>query len=282
MNKGMKKEWMMIAGAFLLSRCVPDPLDVKNVPVLQPHIVVSSQVIPGQSIAVLLTKSIGALEAGSSTDAQTLLNEIVINDASVTISYQGKTDTLQFISTGVYGSVTTPLIAGEEYRLMVSSPSMGSVSASTFMKPQVKFESVDAHLYVTGNDTLAKVNYTFNDPPGKNWYMIDVQRFRSRQDLTQQLNPRIFIKIQTDDSFDGLSRHDSLTVPFRRFSEGDTVAVVLANISEEYYHYLSVSLDNRNSVSALVSEPLNLPTNVQNGYGYFNMHFPDVRVFRMK
>jgi len=278
----MKKEWMMIAGAFLLSSCVPDPLDVKNVPSLQPHIVVSSQVIPGQSIAVLLTKSIGALEAGSGTDAQTLLNEIVINDASVTISYQGKTDTLQFISTGVYGSATTPLIAGEEYRLMVSSPSMGSVSASTFMKPQVKFESVDAHLYVTGNDTLAKVNYIFNDPPGKNWYMIDVQRFRSRQDLTQQLNPRIFIKIQTDDGFDGLSHHDSLTVPFRRFSEGDTVAVVLANISEEYYHYLSVSLDNRNSVSALVSEPLNLPTNVQNGYGYFNMHFPDVKVFRMK
>src|SRR5258706_3149359 len=282
MNSGIKKKWMMIAAAFWLSGCVPDPLDVKNVPSLQPHIVVSSQVIPGQSIAVLLTKSIGALEAGAGTDAQTLLNEIVINDASVTISYQGKTDTLQFISTGVYGSVTTPMIAGEEYRLMVSSPSMGSVSASTFMKPQVKFESVDAHLYVTGNDTLAKVNYTFNDQPGKNWYMIDVQRFRSRQDLTQQLNPRIFIKIQTDDGFDGLSHHDSLSVPFRRFSPGDTVAVVLANISEEYYNYLSVSLDSRNSVSALVSEPLNLPTNVLNGYGYFNMHFPDVKVFRMK
>ena len=271
----------MIAGAFCLGACIPEPLDVKNVPILNPRIVVSSQVVPGQSIAILLTKSIGALEAGRSTDAQTLLNEIVINDASVTISYQGKTDTLQFISTGVYGSVSTPLIAGEEYRLKVSSPSMGTASASTFMESQVKFESVNARLYLTGDDSLAKVDYTFKDAPGKNWYMIDVQRFRSRQDLTKLLNPRMFIKILADESFDGLSYHDSLTIPFRRFSEGDTVAVFLANISEEYYRYLSVSLDNRNRVS-LVSEPLNLPTNVQNGYGYFNMHFPDVRVFRMK
>lgn len=278
----MKNVWIIITAACWLSGCLPDPLDVKDVPTLQPHIVVSSQVIPGQSIAVLLTQSIGALSAGSATDAQTLLNKIVINDATVTISYQGKTDTLQFINTGVYGSVTTPLIAGEEYRLQVNSPSMGSVSASTFMRPQVKFESLAAKLYVTGNDTLAKVDYEFNDAPGKNWYMIDVQRFRSRQDLTKLLNPRMFTKIMTDEGFDGLSHHDSLTVPFRRFAEGDTVAVFLANISEEYYSYLSVSLDNRNSVSALVSEPLNLPTNVQNGYGYFNMHFPDVRVFRMK
>jgi hypothetical protein len=151
-----KKGWVMMAGAFWMSGCVPDPLNVTNVPVLQPHIVVSSQVIPGQAIAILLTKSIRALDAGSGTDAQTLLNEIVINDATVTISYQGKTDTLRFISTGVYGSVSTPLIAGEEYRLNVTSPSMGNVSASTFMKPQVKFESVAAKLFVTGNDTLAK------------------------------------------------------------------------------------------------------------------------------
>src|SRR3979490_3155982 len=61
MNKWLKKEWIIIAAASWLSGCLPDPLDVKNVPTLQPHIVVSSQVIPGQSIAILLTKSIGAL-----------------------------------------------------------------------------------------------------------------------------------------------------------------------------------------------------------------------------
>src|SRR5882672_4146704 len=148
MNTGMKNRWMIVAGVFFLSACVPDPLYVKNVPILQPRIVVSSQVIPGQSIAILLTKSIGALEAGSGTDAQTLLNQIVINDAVVTISYQGKTDNLQFISNGVYGTVTTPLIAGVEYHLEVSSPTMGAASASTLMKPQVKFQSVDASLYV--------------------------------------------------------------------------------------------------------------------------------------
>src|ERR1700690_3013276 len=143
------KVTMIFAGAFLLSGCIPDPLDVKNVPALQPHIVVSSQVIPGQAIAILLTKSIGALDAGSGTDAETLLKSIVINDAVVSVTYQGKTDTLRFVADGVYGSATANLVVNGEYYLKVNSPSMGSVTSSTFMMAQVKFESVNAQLTVS-------------------------------------------------------------------------------------------------------------------------------------
>jgi Domain of unknown function (DUF4249) len=282
MKQMVKYAGLIMAVAFLWGACTPDPLDVKNVPVLESKIVISSQVIPGQSIAVLLTKSLGALDAGSGTDAQTLLDSLVINDALVTVTYDDKTDTLQFINTGVYGSINTPLISGVEYNLHVVSPTMGSASSFTMMKPQVRFDSVNAKLTLSGNDTLASVGYRFTDPLGKNWYMICVQRFRATQDLTQNLNPRIFIKLVTDEEFDGQSHQDEFTVPFRRYSEGDTVSVLMANISKEYYTYLKVSQDNRNSISSLVSEPLNLPTNVQNGYGYFNMHIPDVRVFRME
>lgn len=270
-----------ISGVLLLEACVPEPLNIKNVPVLQPHIVVSSQVVPGQSIAVLLTKSIGALDAGSTTSATTLLQSIVINDALVTLSYPGKTDTLLFIAEGVYGSMNTTLVVGQEYNLKVVSPSMGTVTASTFMKPEIKFRSVNATLSISGNDTLATVVYSFDDPVGKDWYMINVQRFRSGQDLSQTLNPRMYTELIKDDDFDGKTDQNSFTVPFRRFTVGDTVAVSLTNISEDYFNYLFATKD-RNSISALVSDPLNLPSNVKDGYGFFNMQWPDVRVFQMK
>jgi Domain of unknown function (DUF4249) len=111
---------------------------------------------------------------------------------------------------------------------------------------------------------------------------VDVQRIRTVQRLQNNLDPRVFIKLFTDDGFDGMYHADEFSVPFRRFSVGDTVAIVLANISEAYYNYLQDGIDGQNSISALVSEPLNFPTNVQNGYGFFNLQVPDVRVFQLE
>ena len=56
----------------------------------------------------------------------------------------------------------------------------------------------------------------------------------------------------------------------------------MSNISPEYYKYLSIRNDNRYNLAGFASEPLNYPTNVQGGYGYFNLHVPDVRIFVMK
>ena len=88
MKTFLNKAVVLLTGVFIIGGCIPEPLDVKSITALQPRLVVSSQAIPGQSLAVLLTKSISALDAGSSTDAQALIDSVVINDAQVTVSYQ--------------------------------------------------------------------------------------------------------------------------------------------------------------------------------------------------
>ena len=281
MKKGIILCLIALAGIACES-CLPEPLEVNGIPVLTPHIVVSSQVVPGQSIAVLLTRSVSALEAGSSTNADSLLNAVVINDANVVISWQDETDTLQFLGTGIYGSASTPLIAGEAYTLRVESPSMGIVTAQTNMNARVSFDDVSASLQIEDKDTLGSVSYAFTDPPGQNWYMLNVQRYHDPENLINNLNPRIFIKAMSDADFSGNVRSETFTVPFRRFHAGDTVSVTLANISQEYYNYLKTRIDGQNSISEFVSEPVNLPTNVQGGYGYFNMQIPDTRFFEMR
>ena len=63
----------------------------------------------------------------------------------------------------------------------------------------------------------------------------------------------------------------------REFSEGDTIAVYLSNINKDYYDFIQLRLDNRFSLVEFISEPLNYPTNVQGGRGYFNLYVPDIR-----
>jgi hypothetical protein len=53
----------------------------------------------------------------------------------------------------------------------------------------------------------------------------------------------------------------------------------LASISKPYYDFLKVRSDNRFSFVEFAGEPINYPTNVQGGYGFFNLHTPDVRIF---
>jgi hypothetical protein len=54
---------------------------------------------------------------------------------------------------------------------------------------------------------------------------------------------------------------------------------MMSSISEDYFNCLSLRNDDRYSLAGFALEPLNLPTNVKNGYGYFNLHVPDARVF---
>ena len=274
--------YLWITIGLIAIRCVPDPLAVTDIPKLQTKIVVSSQILPNQSISVFLTKSIGALDAGRGSDVTELMNQIVLNDAMVTVTYDNRTDTLDFIGNGVYAGSNMSVEYGKSYTLHVKSPSLGEVFSSTVAPRQVLFSSVKASLYLTGYDSLAQINYGLMDPPEKNYYMINVQKFSRKQNINSLLNPRLFIHLVKDDAFNGSEFSEEFKVLFQRYSKGDTVAVFMSSISPEYHKYLSLRNDNRYNLAGFASEPLNYPTNVQGGYGYFNLHVPDVRIFVMK
>lgn len=276
--------WFLSLGitSLLFYSCLPDPLEVENVPTIRPQIVVSSQILTDQSLVVLLTKSFGALDASNDSDPQALLNQIAINDALVTITGPQGTDTLNFIDSGFYGGLTNALEGGKSYTLQVKSPTMGEVKASTPVKPQVRFDQIETELFFNGfDDTLAQVRHQFQDLPGKNYYMLNVQRFR-QQNLEQQLlNPRAFIRLLTDEAFDEKMYSETFRVFPTDFSEGDTVAVYLSNISEEYYRFIKLREDTRFSFVEFLGEPINYPSNVEGGKGFFNLYLPDIRLFRL-
>jgi hypothetical protein len=269
------------AGIFcLVMSCLPDPLEVDSVPRAKQQIVVSTQMITDESVLVLLTRTFGALDANGDSDPQALLDFIAVNDAIVTIEGPVRKDTLRFLRSGAYGGIFIPFEAGETYHLHVKSNSMGEVHASTEAKRQIDFQSVEAELYYNAyNDTLAQIRYTLHDPPEHNWYMINVQEVEREDFIENLLNPRAFTMLLPDEEFNGSTYGEIFRVFPRDYHPGDSIAVSLSNISEEYYEFMKLRIDNRFSFVEFVSEPVDYPSNVVGGKGYFNLYLPDIRFF---
>jgi hypothetical protein len=269
-----------LAIVVLISGCIPEPLEVKDVPTVKPQIVVSTQILPGPSILVLLTKTVGALDASDDSDPEALLQQISVNDAFVTITGPSGTDTLLFLQNGLYGGVAIPFQENEVYSLKIESESLGTVTAETTVQPLITFEEIEAELYYNGfNDTLAQITYSLQDPAEKNWYMINVQEVERVDALENALNPRAFTKLMADDAFNNQQFSEQFRVFPRDYEPGDTIAVSLSNISEDYYRFMKLRIDNRFSFVEFLGEPVNYPTNVQGGKGFFNLYIPDVRFF---
>jgi hypothetical protein len=265
---------------LLSAGCLPDPLDVRSVPTVRPQLVVSTLIVPDQSLLVLLTKTFGALDASDDSDPQELLAQIAVNDAIVTLEGPGGLDTLSFLSNGLYGGVFIPFEPGAEYHLRANSIELGEVTASTHVMPRVDFTHLEAELFYNGfDDSLAQITYTLRDSVISNWYMINVQEVEREDAFENILNPRAYTILLDDHEFNGESYSERFRVFPRDYQPGDTIAVSLSNISEEYYRFMQLRLDNRFSFVEFISEPVNYPSNVKGGRGYFNLYVPDVQLF---
>ena len=80
----------------------------------------------------------------------------------------------------------------------------------------------------------------------------------------------------SDKEFDG-TYHNNLLM--NELHHKDSIVVTLSNINESYYKYLSFKVGGGSVLNQLNIEPVNYPTNIINGYGFFNTHFPDIRFF---
>lgn len=262
------------------SSCLPDPLEVDNVPMVKREMVVASQMLPEETLLVLLTRTFGALEIGGNNNVEEILDVIAVNDALVTIEGRGVIDTLHFLGNGFYGGVEIDFKAGETYTLHAESEALGEISAETTVKPHVPFKHVEADLVINEyGDTLIQVIYSFQDPPPQNWYMVSVQKIEAERFIEDAINPRTYTRLLDDIKFNGDLYTERVSVVARQYAIGDTIAVMLSNIHEDYYGFINLRMDNRSSFLEFLGEPVNYPSNVRNGKGFFNLYLPDIRTF---
>lgn len=285
---GIKKKLFIISvGLLLFSACVPKPIDIEVEPA-QPKLVVASQIIPGRIMIIGLTKSFSALSEAVQGDTvpEEFLNNTLVSDAFVTVSYFGKIDTLTMLSPGIYASINTLQYDYGVYTLYAKDPSSGlEITAESNIHPKVDFDTVYPVITRTPGDTTIKVHFEFDDLTEKNWYAINY--YVKRNTGTGFDINRIFsvgsnkvlteLELLSDLTFEN-SHHIGET-QLSGIHPTDTIAVSIANISEGYYQFLTAYKRAGGLFNQLTGEPVNYPSNVINGYGYFNTHYPDIRIF---
>lgn len=259
--------------------CIPDPLEVDHLKFPETSIVVSSLILPDNSVAVLLTRSIGALEASEESDPRDLISEIAINDAGVTISVNDSVYALTLLQDGVYQGIGIPLKPGRECHLKVVSKSMGTVTASTVVQAPIYFDSVRVEPYINEyNDYWAQVTYTIKDPPSPNYYLLNVQKAKRKDRAENILKPEAYTRQVEDKTFDEQEFSEMFRAMHKNLYPGDSIEVSLSNVSFDYFNYVTLRLENRLELVEVFSEPIYYPTNVRGGRGFFTLHLTDVRV----
>ena len=284
--------FISFAAALLLLTLVscdltPTPLDI-DIPAPEQELVISSFAVPPQELLVTVSRTFSALLGEDSVDVNNpdIASSILVDSALVTVSYNGITDTLTKIAPGIYGTVNVQQIENANYQLYAYDYKTGkSVRAETrFLKPVPLDTVYPTQRYLSlSNDTLFSFKYAFTDRPGEeNYYLATYTSLNDLQNLATPGTNLFSFSSQTFNVFTDQNNGDGKAVEFEpefgNWGQNDTLVVGLSNISREYYNFLSAYKRSGNLFSQLTGEPVNLPTNVEGGYGYFAMIKPSVRV----
>lgn len=277
---------------LVMTACVPKPIDI-DVDPAEPEIVIASQVIPNRAMVVAVTRSFSALaidvENGDSV-SNDFISDLLVEHAKVTVSFAGVTEELFRLAPGIYASINTLQFPNELYALHVYDSTTGkTVTSNTLMLPYIGFDSLVPIVDRTVGDTSIQLEYTITDPPGDNWYVINVVKQGDANssagiDINSFFSAGLNVITQTrlisDQEFSG----ETISEKFDLFEVNaeDSIVVTISNVSREYFDYLQASERAQGLLSSITQEPINRPTNVQDGLGFFNAHFPDIRYFDLK
>tara|TARA_B100000795_G_scaffold263279_1_gene242191 strand:+ start:882 stop:1757 length:876 start_codon:yes stop_codon:yes gene_type:complete len=276
-----------VSTLLFLTKCQPEPLDI-TLPQYEPEIVVASQVIPDEIMFIGLTRSFTVLSSDGSNgsgDSSTFLG-ILVDSALVTIEYSGLKDTLFKIAPGLFASLTTLDNPGTNYTLNVKDYLLNkTVYANSEMLTKIKFDSIFPIINTSEIDTTVSIHVEFTDNTNEqNHYMINVY---SREIINLGLDLNSFFnngenKIRSTVLFDDkdlIGDKYSFDIKIDNIEISDSIAISLSSISQDYYEFLKKREKSGNIFTEITNEPINYPSNIKGGLGFFNTHSPDIKYF---
>lgn len=278
---------------FLLSSCIKES-EIK-IPSIKSKLVVNSLFTPDSSFTVYVNHTTKVYDT----------SKTYIDNATVQLfSNGGLIETIISMGNGLYKSNFYPT-ANTEYEVKVKANSYDDVEAINYIPQKVQIQ--DAYWVIKGTDEygdpIHETTVIFNDPPDEeNYYeVILLQRIDSSHYIyygnytEQPINdPAILAEgdwdykpttfFFSDNLFNG--KQYSLKIPGGGGSfDNDSTSVngtyaVLKTVSKEYYlfrkywtrHYFNQNNDQHldDPLTLLfLGEPIEMYTNVQNGYGIF-------------
>ncbi len=260
----------------LFTSCKPKPLEI-DIPEESPKIVVNSFAAEGY-IVLYLTKSFSPL---ADTADQDFVKSLGIAGADAKLIYKGTTISFEELpdsleANGIYLAQVDNLAPNETITLEASADGLPPIKATTSALPLI--EDFDFELVRNPFDSAyATLFYSFNDVNvhAHNYYAIAISGGKEEEifqgvDTLRDLNTSKYVLF------------DDLEYPYATIDGAiniladpyDTLNISLAQINQEYYKYLQVSQKAGSFFSSITKEPINYPSNVEGGYGFFNAFLP--------
>ncbi|MFM7154659.1 MAG: DUF4249 domain-containing protein [Bacteroidota bacterium] len=226
----------LIAGLAALASCnLTKDVDIE-LPSYTGQPVVECYLEPGKPFRLLLTQGYSYFDPFGLDS--TFLQKTLLNGATVTISYDGKTDTLYNVPTFELSPVKifnytgwnkVPATPGLEYTLQITLPGGATITGSTSMLPPVPIDSVVCDFNPDPRfDTLARVlTFITDDLTTENFYrrMLHYSSLDSfpQQDflVTDRFSEKPMIAFGTG----------------YELKEGDTVYNTIYHINRAHYDY---------------------------------------------
>ena len=286
----LKRKLYYLIIPLIIWSCEPEDLFIEVQPVPS-QLVVSSQFVPDDLLLITVTRSFSALltdKAKKLSDDE--LSELLVGQAMVTVHSENQTVSLSEIgeNSGLYLGFIEGAKVNQEFHLEVFDPAtLQEIKASTRLLPAVPLDSVSYDKILDGDDTTAIFNYRFTDPDEDNWYVLHIYRFSG---LPLVSNDSLLFTFFNDNEeelliysqlISNLELNNEIVekeIEIFDYSGPDTVAFMLTNISEDYFRFLDARQRTGGIIASATNEPINHPTNIEGGYGYFNLHIPDIKL----
>lgn len=284
-----------------LQACTPEDVLI-NVAPAPSQVAVSSQLLGDNVLLVTLSRSFSALNPNALEDLEEdFIGELLVDSAFVTVSSQGFLDTLFEIGPGLFVGVLSQATVGADYHLTVyDSLTTESINATTQMMGQIPLDTAFLEVKIEEEDTTYTANYQFEDPVEANWYITQATEF-SGLSLEELLNAAVIgnsVVFENDSVPDLFTGDSNIALLYTRLladitfkdpmvrnmitlqeAPSDTILFSLTQVSEGYFRYLDAQQRNGGILASISSEPINFPSNVENGLGYFALNQPDFLVF---
>jgi len=271
---------ILIAAA--MASCKPQPIEI-DVPQSSAEMTISSFTPDAHTVYVSAGYSISSMrriiDTSTIADYKGLPDELLIDSALVLLRADGgQTDTLKKVSKGLYGRKDLNLQINTGYTLIVEDRNKGKrVTARTTFMPQPVMDTMFVERKVGQRDTTNRFHLRLTDArPGElvlvcyntsTAFRLQSRPLQRNLSALYDFQPRRLEILKVPDTCKG--RYEAgLTL---QVSARDTVLVQVSRIDGAFSEYLAAYKRGGSFFSQLSGEPINLPGNVLQGYGYFSM-----------
>lgn len=279
----------ILVASLLFASCRPEPIEIE-IPQEAGKPAISSVCLDPHTVSISASYTLSSLQNLQDTSAVANMaraqRDLLVDSGLVTITQEGGApQTLHMIAPGFFGRRDLNLVAGALYTLTVRDYRKGTFTTATttfIQKPSVDTIFPER---LPGQTAGVKLTVRLKDVQPGSYYFMSYRSGSDARDVAAPLplsasalqvykSKQIELFSTANVNSGSLERSFILDV-----KADDTLVVQIGRVDKAHYDYLDAYKRSGALINQLSGEPINLPTNIKTGFGFFSLFEPVRKVW---